>query len=268
MIEDLNPSMKIIVIGNGQVGKSTLTIKFVKNIFTTQYKQTLGVDFLNIKKYIKNIDQEIDFYIWDTAGQDNYNAITRRYYRGADACLIVFAINDRNSFDQVKSWHQKMIQECGNIPAALIMSKIDLKNEVKISNEEAESLSNELKLKLFKVSSKEGIQVEECFEYLAIKHYNIKGNISSGAENIEDVQKEIKIVKEKNKDKDNDNDDIEELPSNHNQNKNKNKKKEKNANAHAQKNEQKEEKIVGFKLGTKDSKNSKNNKDKKSNNCC
>ena len=53
MIEDLNPSMKIIVIGNGQVGKSTLTVKFVKNIFTTQYKQTLGVDFLNIKKYIK-----------------------------------------------------------------------------------------------------------------------------------------------------------------------------------------------------------------------
>ena len=263
MIEDLNPSMKIIVIGNGQVGKSTLTIKFVKNIFTTQYKQTLGVDFLNIKKYIKKIDQEIDFYIWDTAGQDNYNAITRRYYRGADACLIVFAINDRNSFNQVKSWHQKMIQECGNIPAALIMSKIDLKNDIQVSNEEAESLSKELKLKLFKVSSKEGIQVEECFEFLAIKHHNIKGNISSGAENIEDVQKEIKIVKGNNKD--NDNDDIEELPSNHKINKNK--KKEKNDNI-IQKNEQKEEKIVGFKLGTKDSKNSKSNKDKKNNNCC
>ena len=260
MIEDLNPSMKIIVIGNGQVGKSTLTIKFVKNIFTTQYKQTLGVDFLNIKKYIKKIDQEIDFYIWDTAGQDNYNAITRRYYRGADACLIVFAINDRNSFNQVKSWHQKMIQECGSIPAALIMSKIDLKNEVKVSKEEAENLSNELKLKLFKVSSKEGIQVEECFEYLAIKHYNIKGNVSSGAENIEDVQKEIKIVKDKNRDNNNDNDDIEELPSDNNINKNKKKGKKVNV----QKNEQKEEKIVGFKLGTKD----KNNKDKKSNNCC
>ena len=209
MIEDLNPSMKIIVIGNGQVGKSTLTVKFVKNIFTTEYKQTLGVDFLNIKKYIKKIDQEIDFYIWDTAGQDHFNAITRRYYRGADACLIVFAINDRESFNQIKSWHQKMTQECGNIPAALVMSKIDLKNDIKVSNEEAENLSKELKLKLFKISSKEGIQVEECFEYLAIKHYNNNGCVSSGADNIEDVQKEIKIVKNKN----NDNDDIEELPS-------------------------------------------------------
>jgi len=254
MIEDLNPSMKIIVIGNGQVGKSTLTVKFVKNIFTTEYKQTLGVDFLNIKKYIKKIDQEIDFYIWDTAGQDHFNAITRRYYRGADACLIVFAINDRESFNQIKSWHQKMTQECGNIPAALVMSKIDLKNEIKVSNEEAENLSKELKLKLFKISSKEGIQVEECFEYLAIKHYNNNGCVSSGAENIEDVQKEIKIVKNKN----NDDDDIEELPS---EKEIKNKKKDKIN----QKNIKKEEKIVGFKLGTKDN---VKEKDKKSNNCC
>ena len=257
MIEDLNPSMKIIVIGNGQVGKSTLTIKFVKNIFTTQYKQTLGVDFLNIKKYIKKIDQEIDFYIWDTAGQDNYNAITRRYYRGADACLIVFSINDRNSFNQVKSWHQKMSQECGNIPAALVMSKIDLKDDIKVSNEEAENLSKELKLKLFKVSSKEGIQVEECFEYLAIKHYNNKGSVSSGAENIEDVQKEIKIVKGSNNN-DKDNEDIEELPSEHE--KSQNNKKEKNNKIIP-----KEEKIVGFKLGTKDI---KNQKEKKKNSCC
>ena len=226
MIEVLNPSMKIIVIGNGQVGKSTLTVKFVKNIFTTQYKQTLGVDFLNIKKYIKKIDQEIDFYIWDTAGQDTYNAITRRYYRGADACLIVFSINDRNSFNQVKSWHQKMLQECGNIPAALVMSKIDLKDDIKVDNKEAEQLANELKMKLFKVSSKEGIQVDECFEYLAIKHYNSNGCTSSGADNIVDVQKEIKIVKGNNKNN-NDEDDIEELPSNININKNKKNKKRK-----------------------------------------
>ena len=247
MIEDLDPSMKIIVIGNGQVGKSTLTIKFVKNVFTTEYKQTLGVDFLNIKKYIKKIDQEIDFYIWDTAGQDHFNAITRRYYRGADACLIVFALNDRESFNQVKSWHQKMTQECGNIPTALVMSKIDLKDELKVTYEEAEKLSKELNIKLFKVSSKEGIQVEECFEYLAIKHYNNNGCVSSGAENIEDVQKEIKIIKNKQ----NDIDDIEELPP-INDNKKKEKKNIKKSG--------KEEKIEGFKLGTKDTKTEKKKK--------
>ena len=113
MIEDLSPTMKIIVIGNGQVGKTTLTVKFVKDVFTTEYKKTLGVDFLTIKKYIKKLDKEIEYYIWDTAGQDYYNAITRRYYKGADAALIVFSINDKESFENVKSWHEKVIQECG-----------------------------------------------------------------------------------------------------------------------------------------------------------
>ena len=254
MIENLDPSMKIIVIGNGKVGKSTLALKFVKNIFTTEYKQTLGVDFLNIKKYIKKIDQTIDFYIWDTAGQDHFNAITRRYYRGADACLIVFAINDKDSFIQVKSWHKKMKNECGDIPTALVMSKIDLKAEQKISDEEAEKLAKELGIKLFKVSSKEGIMVEECFEYLAEKNYQKNGNYSSGAENIEDVRNGIKFKENNN----NEDDDIEELPPILRKSKESDSKKQNNKN---------KEKKVGFQLGD-DKEQKVEDKNRKNKNCC
>ena len=254
MIENLDPSMKIIVIGNGKVGKSTLALKFVKNIFTTEYKQTLGVDFLNIKKYIKKIDQTIDFYIWDTAGQDHFNAITRRYYRGADACLIVFAINDKDSFIQVKSWHKKMKNECGDIPTALVMSKIDLKAEQKISDEEAEKLAKELGVKLFKVSSKEGIMVEECFEYLAEKNYQKNGNYSSGAENIEDVRNGIKFKENYN----NEDDDIEELPPILKKSKESDNKKQNNKN---------KEKKVGFQL-EEDKEQKVEDKNKKNKNCC
>ena len=254
MIENLDPSMKIIVIGNGKVGKSTLALKFVKNIFTTEYKQTLGVDFLNIKKYIKKIDQTIDFYIWDTAGQDHFNAITRRYYRGADACLIVFAINDKDSFIQVKSWHKKMKNECGDIPTALVMSKIDLKEEQKISDEEAEKLAKELGIKLFKVSSKEGIMVEECFEYLAEKNYQKNGNYSSGAENIEDVRNGIKFKENNN----NEDDDIEELPPILRKSKESDNKKQNNKN---------KDKKVGFQLGD-DKEQKVEDKNRKNKNCC
>ena len=254
MIENLDPSMKIIVIGNGKVGKSTLALKFVKNIFTTEYKQTLGVDFLNIKKYIKKKDQTIDFYIWDTAGQDHFNAITRRYYRGADACLIVFAINDKDSFIQVKSWHKKMKNECGDIPTALVMSKIDLKAEQKISDEEAEKLAKELGIKLFKVSSKEGIMVEECFEYLAEKNYQKNGNYSSGAENIEDVRNGIKFKENNN----NEDDDIEELPPILRKSKEGDNKKQNNKN---------KDKKVGFQLGD-DKEQKVEDKNRKNKNCC
>ena len=258
LVENLEPSMKIIVIGNGRVGKSTLAIKFVKNVFTTEYKQTLGVDFLNIKKYIKKIDQTIDFYIWDTAGQDHFNAITRRYYRGADACLIVFSINDKESFTQVKSWHKKMTTECGDIPTALVMSKIDLKSERKVSDEEAEKLAKELNIKLFYVSSKDGIMVEECFVYLAEQNYKKNGNVLSGADNIEDVRNEIKFKDNKN----NNDDDIEELPSIPRKERNGNKS---NRSQNNNKDDNKNNK--GFQLGNNIDKKKEDN-NKKNSGCC
>jgi len=200
--ESLNPSLKIIIVGNGKVGKTTLTIKFVKNIFTSEYKKTLGVDFLNAKRYIKSIDKEVDYYIWDTAGQDYYNAITRRYYKGADGALIVFAINDRESYENITSWYDKVVNECGKIPIILVMSKIDLKNEVNVTDKEAMNLSKELKIPLMKVSSKDGTMVNEVFEKLAIQHFKNNSN-SNGLENIENLQKGKLKVR---------NDDIKELP--------------------------------------------------------
>ena len=202
MIEDMNASLKIIVVGNGRVGKTTLTIKYVKNIYTTEYKKTLGVDFLNTQRYIKSIDKEVDFYIWDTAGQDYYNSITKRYYKGADAALIVFAINDKESFDNVTSWYDKVIQECDKIPIILVMSKIDLKNEAVINDNQAEELAKSLNIKFMKVSSKDGIMVNEVFEKLAIQHFKTN-NSSNGLENIENLQKGKLKVR---------NDDIKEIP--------------------------------------------------------
>lgn len=128
----------------------------------------------------------MDYYIWDTAGQDYYNAITRRYYKGADAALIVFSIIDRDSFDSIKSWHEKVVTECGRIPMALIMSKIDLKEEANVKDKEAVDRAKELNLNLMKVSSKDGTMVNEVFERLAIEHFN-SGGVSHGPDDIENV---------------------------------------------------------------------------------
>ncbi len=194
MLEEMCPSMKIIVVGNGKVGKTTLTIKYVKGKFTTEYKKTLGVDFLNIKKYIKSIEKEIEFYIWDTAGQDYYNSITRRYYKGADAALIVFAINDKDSFDNVTQWYDKIYQECNKIPMILVMSKIDLKHEVAITDNEAIDLAKKLNITFMKVSSKDNYMVDEVFEKLAIEHYKYVESLDNNNQVIEeDNVKEIKI---------------------------------------------------------------------------
>ena len=238
----MNASLKIIVVGNGQVGKTTLTKKYVKNIYTTEYKKTLGVDFLNTQRYMKSIDKEVDFYIWDTAGQDYYNSITRRYYKGADGALIVFAINDKESFNNVTSWYDKVIQECDKIPIILVMSKIDLKNEIAVTDIEAEELAKNLNIKFMKVSSKDGIMVNEVFEKLAIEHFKIS-NSSNGLENIENLGGKLQV-------KNNLNDDVEEIKSNRKGNES-----------------YRSNKDIGFKLGD-DEDETKDIKKKKKKDCC
>lgn len=274
MLEDLNPEFKIIVVGNGMVGKTTLTVKFAKDKFTTEYKKTLGVDFLLREKYIKKIDKEVKFYIWDTAGQDDLFALAKRYFRGADGALVVFSVNDRNSFDSVRNWHNLVLEERQDIPMGLVMSKIDLSNEMKVNEEEAIKLAEELGMKFFKVSSKNGINVNECFEYLAVEHFKRNGYNSSGADCIEDIQRIAKEDEERNKNlsgnnkkfkfKNSNDDDIKEIPSDKDiKNSNKSKNKNYNRSNNSNNNYGKNEKITGFKLGTKDLE-----KQKKKGNCC
>lgn len=249
-IEDIDLSIKIIVVGNAQVGKTTLAIRFVKDVFTAQYKKTLGVDFLTKEKYIKKIDKEVKFYIWDSAGQDDLFALAKRYFRGADAALIVFSINDRDSFEKVKMWNQRIREERDNIPVALVMSKIDIRDDIKVNDNEAIELAKELGLKFFKVSSKNGINVDECFDYLAVEHFTINGYNSSGADYIENFQKKSKQDIKFNIKKNKNSDDIEEIPSGNQQ-----KRFDINQNT---------EIITGFKLGTKDLEKEKKKKD----GCC
>ena len=77
-MEDLDLMMKVIVLGDGrvifihklnyQIGKTCLITRFVKNVFLDEYKKTLGVDFLQKKHFIKELGEDVEFYIWDTAG--------------------------------------------------------------------------------------------------------------------------------------------------------------------------------------------------------
>jgi Ras-related protein Rab-23 len=176
MIEDIETSLKIIVVGNGVVGKTSMTQRFAKNIFTNEYKKTLGVDFLVKKKYIKQVDREVEFMIWDTAGQEYYDAITRRYYKGASGALIVFSMTDKQSFESVRKWREKVYSECGDIPTLLVMNKIDLVDQALVDEKLVQNLAKDLRLQFLKVSVKENMMVNEVFENLAVEYFK-KGKL-------------------------------------------------------------------------------------------
>ena len=94
--------LKILLIGNSGVGKSCLLMRYVENNFTTNFFNTIGVDFK--MKTIPVNDQEVKLQIWDTAGQERFRTITCNYYRGAHGVVIVYDITDRESFENVKNW--------------------------------------------------------------------------------------------------------------------------------------------------------------------
>jgi Ras-related protein Rab-23 len=127
------------------------------------------------KKYVKSLDKEIEFMIWDTAGQEYYDAITKRYYKGSSGALIVFSASDRQSFEDTKKWFNKVREECGEIPTYLIQNKIDLINECKVSDKESIEMAKNLKCTLFKTSVKDDIMVNEIFDKLAMDYFN-RGN--------------------------------------------------------------------------------------------
>ena len=108
--------------------------------------------------------EDMRLMLWDTAGQEEFDCITRAYYRGAQACVLAFSCVDRESFKSVGKWKRKVEEECGNIPMVLVMTKMDLLYRTEIDSFEVEKLSRSLGINLVKTSAKENINVNKVNE--------------------------------------------------------------------------------------------------------
>ncbi|XP_016102008.1 ras-related protein Rab-23-like [Sinocyclocheilus grahami] len=128
------------------------------------------IDLLDDTVIKKVNGEDVRLMLWDTAGQEEFDAITKAYYRGAQACVLVFSTTDRESFEAISSWREKVEMEVGDIPTVLVQNKIDLLDDTVIKNEEAEGLAKKLKLRFYRTSVKEDLNVNEVFKYLADKY--------------------------------------------------------------------------------------------------
>ncbi|GFN79559.1 ras-related protein rab-23-like [Plakobranchus ocellatus] len=122
--EEVEVAIKVVVVGNGAVGKSSMIQRYCKGIFTRDYKKTIGVDFL--ERQIELEGEDVRLMLWDTAGQEEFDAITKAYYRGAQACVLAFSTVDRESFEAIELWKQKVEDEVGEIAMVIVQNKIDL----------------------------------------------------------------------------------------------------------------------------------------------
>lgn len=188
--QDVDTTFKVIVVGNGQVGKTSMITRFAKGIFTNEYKKTIGVDFLEKKMHVQSLGEEVTYLLWDTAGQEEYDAITRTYYKGAGACILAFSTTDRASFDAIESWYKKVTEECGNIVMVLVQNKVDLMDDAVMEAREVEYMAQKLRLKLYRTCVKDDLNVSDVFAYLGSEFVRNGGEAtlgSSGITSIEDV---------------------------------------------------------------------------------
>lgn len=186
-------TVKLVIIGDSGVGKSSLTIKYATNEkFNPNSTSTIGIDFKLKQVMINEVKYKIQ--IWDTAGQERYRTITNNYYRMSEGIIFTYSITSKKSFQNVKNW----LSECSlrvntnDIPKILVGTKCDDVAHRVVSYEDGESLARGCGMKFFETSAKTGQDVDKAFMeliHMVIDKRN-KPKESPKKPNIKEKQKE------------------------------------------------------------------------------
>jgi len=154
-------NVKLLLLGDSTVGKTSILIKYINDKFDDSAISTVGVDYMDKIITYKNL--KIKLQIWDTSGEEKFRSITRNFYRNADGIFIVFDLTKKPTFDHVKNWISEALDHNDTIKLVLIGNKLDLKNEIEVSNELASSYAKRNNLKYFETSAKEGTNINVAF---------------------------------------------------------------------------------------------------------
>ncbi|KAK9354023.1 ras family-domain-containing protein [Lipomyces doorenjongii] len=171
-------SVKLVLLGEAAVGKSSLVLRFVSNDFQENKEPTIGAAFLTQKCTLPN--RTIKFEIWDTAGQERFASLAPMYYRNAQTALVVYDLTKPTSLIKARHWVNELhAQASPKIVIALVGNKLDLCNEGgendeeedrrKISTEEGRKFAEEEGLLFFETSAKTGANVRDVFLAIASK---------------------------------------------------------------------------------------------------
>jgi Ras-related protein Rab-1A len=161
-------AFKLILGGDGAVGKTSLVHRFVENTFAKDYKSTIGTSIMKKECSFKELDSVVRFVIWDLAGQSQFKRVRQSYLANAEAGILVYDVTNRKSYENIKNWHNEIKKASPNISLILVGNKIDLKDERAVKLEEGNKLAEELELSYIETSAKTGENINDAFKMLAL----------------------------------------------------------------------------------------------------
>lgn len=162
---------KVVILGDSGVGKTALMGQYVHRKFSSQYKATIGADFLS--KELTLNDKLVTLQIWDTAGQERFQSLGQAFYRGADCCVLCYDVTDSKTFENLDAWREEFLHSSNpmnadEFPFVILGNKIDLTHKRQVSESKLrEWCRSRGELPHFETSAKDVINVDQAFEHVA-----------------------------------------------------------------------------------------------------
>ena len=164
---------KIVLLGDVNVGKTSIASRYCKNSFNDHHINTIGGAYQQQKVVLGN-GAMVKLHIWDTSGQERFRAMTNLYYRDAQVALLTYDVTNESSFSSIEFWIQQLKYkvENDNMILCLVGNKCDVEpNEKKVSREKGKSFAHENNMLFFETSAKTGEGVKDLFVTIANEVY-------------------------------------------------------------------------------------------------
>ena len=169
---DNEESIKVVLIGESGVGKTSIISQFTKGIFNPELMSTNGATFSTKKNEFIEYKKTISFEIWDTAGQEKYRSLAKMFFKDATVALIVYDITNKKSFEEIKQYWMNLVKENG--PKEMIMyivgNKSDLSEREAVNEEEVRNYAKSQNILFWSTSAKDATGINELFAEIGNKY--------------------------------------------------------------------------------------------------
>ena len=156
--------LKLLLIGDTAVGKTSMILKYTDNKFPEAHIATIGVEYKT--KSIYTDKYKITLNIWDTSGQERFKSITKSFFRNTNGVLFVYDIANYKSFSNVKNW-MKDSEMSGKFESILCGNKVDLENNREVEFDTLKEYGLKQKIPVIETSAKTGVGINEAFKLIA-----------------------------------------------------------------------------------------------------